>query len=86
MSIRKAISKLAVNNDLAVKEMQEVMEDILSGRAKTPEIVEFLTYLNDKGETADELTAAAEAMLKYVDPITIDKPNNILDTCGTGGG
>lgn len=84
MSIRKAITKLAAKNDLAVKEMQAAMEDILNGKASTPEIVEFLTFLNEKGEAADELTAAAEVLLKYVDPIVVDKLN-ILDTCGTGG-
>jgi anthranilate phosphoribosyltransferase len=40
--------------------------------------------LNDKGETVEELTAAVTVMLKYIDPIIIDK-ENILDTCGTGG-
>jgi len=84
MSINRLISKLIAKNDLGAKEMQEVMDDILSGKAKTPEIVEFLTYLNIKGETVDEITVAAEAMLKYVDPIMVDK-SNILDTCGTGG-
>ncbi|MDD5568584.1 MAG: anthranilate phosphoribosyltransferase [Candidatus Omnitrophica bacterium] len=84
MSVNRLISKLIAKNDLAVKEMQEAMDDILSGKAKTPEIVEFLTYLNIKGETVEEITVAAEAMLKYVDPILVDK-SNILDTCGTGG-
>jgi len=84
MSVNRLISKLIAKNDLAVKEMQEAMDDILSGKAKTPEVVEFLTYLNIKGETVEEITVAAEAMLKYVDPILVDKPN-ILDTCGTGG-
>lgn len=84
MNIRKTINKLAARNDLSAREMQEAMEDILNGRIKTPEIVEFLTYLNEKGETADELTAAAEIMLEYVEPIVVDKPC-ILDTCGTGG-
>ncbi|MFA5287601.1 MAG: anthranilate phosphoribosyltransferase, partial [Candidatus Omnitrophota bacterium] len=48
------------------------------------DIIAFLTLLNDKGETVEELTAAIESMLKYVDPIIVDR-QNILDTCGTGG-
>jgi anthranilate phosphoribosyltransferase len=64
--------------------MQEVMLGILRGVTDTADIIEFLTLLNDKGETVEELTAAVESMLKYVDPIIVERPN-ILDTCGTGG-
>jgi anthranilate phosphoribosyltransferase len=64
--------------------MRQAMEEIFSGSTDTADIIEFLTYLNDKGETVEELTAAVKVMLKYVDPIIVDRPN-ILDTCGTGG-
>ena len=60
------------------------MSDILSGATNTADIIEFLTFLNDKGETVEELTWAVESMLKYINPIIVDRPN-ILDTCGTGG-
>ena len=84
MIIKEAISKLIEKKDLTPGQMQAVMYDILSGVIETADIIEFLTRLNEKGETAEELTAAVEIMLKYVDPIIVDKPN-ILDTCGTGG-
>jgi len=82
--IKDAIKILASKNDLNAQEMQEVMLDILSGNSETADIIEFLTSLNAKGETVEELTAAVKVMLKFVDPIIIDRPN-ILDTCGTGG-
>ena len=82
--IREVIKKLNKKKDLTAQEMQEVMQGILKGTSGTSDIVEFLTLLNAKGETVQELTAAVEMMLKYVDPIIVDKPN-ILDTCGTGG-
>ncbi len=84
MIIKNAINKLIQKKDLSAKEMQAVMYDILSGVTETADIIEFLTSLNAKGETVVELTAAVEMMLKYVDPVIVDKPN-ILDTCGTGG-
>ncbi|MDD2680344.1 MAG: anthranilate phosphoribosyltransferase [Candidatus Omnitrophica bacterium] len=84
MTIKKAIKKLTGKNDLSAGEMQAVMQDILSGTSDTADIIEFLTSLDAKGETVEELTAAVEVMLKYVEPIIVDKPN-ILDTCGTGG-
>jgi len=84
MLIKEVIKKLAQKKDLDRGQMQGAMLGILGGVTATADIIEFLTLLNDKGETVEELTAAVESMLKYVDPIIVDRPN-ILDTCGTGG-
>lgn len=82
--IKDLILRLADKKDLTGSQMQEVMCEILSGSVDTADIIAFLTSLNAKGETVAELTAAVEVMLKYVEPIIVNKPN-ILDTCGTGG-
>ncbi|MFA5089856.1 MAG: anthranilate phosphoribosyltransferase [Candidatus Omnitrophota bacterium] len=82
--IKDLIHTLAQKKDLSAAQMQEAMQEILSGSTDTADIVSFLTSLNDKGETAEELTAAVEVMHKYIDAIVVDRPN-ILDTCGTGG-
>jgi anthranilate phosphoribosyltransferase len=82
--IKDLVKQLINKKDLTVEQMQQVMREILSGATDTADIVAFLTSLNDKGETVEELTAAVNVMLKYVEPIIVDKPN-ILDTCGTGG-
>lgn len=81
----KDLIKLLINKkDLTDQAMQQAMQEILSGSVQTADIIAFLTSLNNKGETVRELTAAVNVMLKYVEPIIVDKPN-ILDTCGTGG-
>jgi anthranilate phosphoribosyltransferase len=82
--IKDAIRELIQKKDLSAEKMQAVMQDILSGSTDTADIIDFLTSLDDKGETVEELTAAVTVMLKYVDAIVVDRPN-ILDTCGTGG-
>lgn len=82
--IKDLIKQLINKKDLSDQAMQQAMQEILSGSVETADIVAFLTSLNNKGETVEELTAAVNVMLKYVEPIVIDKPN-ILDTCGTGG-
>ena len=81
--IKDLIKQLLNKKDLTESQMQQVMQEILSGSVDTADIIAFLTSLGDKGETVEELTAAVNVMLKYVDPIIVDKPN-ILDTCGTG--
>lgn len=82
--IKDLIKQLLNKRDLTDLQMQEVMQEILSGEVETADIVAFLSSLNAKGETVEELTAAVNVMLKYVEPIIVDKPN-MLDTCGTGG-
>lgn len=82
--IKNAIKILAQKKDLSAQEMKDAMQEILTGVVENADIIEFLANLNDKGESVEELTAAVTVMLKYVDPVIVDKPN-ILDTCGTGG-
>jgi len=82
--IKELIRQLVDKKDLSDSQMQQVMQEILSGATDTADIVMFLSALNEKGQTVSELTAAVNVMLKYVEPIIVDRPN-ILDTCGTGG-
>ncbi|MFH0918626.1 MAG: anthranilate phosphoribosyltransferase [Candidatus Omnitrophota bacterium] len=82
--IKDLTKQLLKKKDLTALQMQQVMQEILNGAVATADIVAFLTSLNAKGETVAELTAAVKVMLKYVEPIIVDKPH-ILDTCGTGG-
>lgn len=81
--IQEAIEKLSKREDLAQDMMQGVMEEIMTAKADTAEIVSFLTALSEKGESVDELTAAVRVMRGYVSRIYTNK-EVILDTCGTG--
>jgi len=82
--IQEATEILFQDKDLTQEQMQAVMEEIMSGKVDTPLIVNFLTALNKKSETVEELTAAVSVMRRYVTKITT-KHKVILDTCGTGG-
>lgn len=82
--IQGVTRELSQGKNLSAPRMQEVMEEIMTGEADTPQIVDFLLALNKKGETVEELTAAVMIMRRYATRIRIDK-EIILDTCGTGG-
>lgn len=82
--IREATEILSKGNDLTASGMGAAMEEIMSGEVDTPEIISFLTALNKKGETVEELTAAVSVMRRHVTRIHVDK-EVVLDTCGTGG-
>ena len=82
--IQEAIEKISRNNNLTGKEMELSMEEIMTGKIDTPLIVSFLTALNEKGETVEELTAAVSVMRRHATRIKT-KHKLVLDTCGTGG-
>lgn len=73
---------------LARDEAEALMEEILSGRMATPEIVRFLMALNRRTLEAQELAGFAQVMRKHATRVFLDgeaRPANMVDTCGTGG-
>lgn len=82
--IQEAAEILSRGKDLTVSQMEAVMEEIMTGKAGTPQIISFLNNLNEQGETAEELAAAVSVMRRHATKIRT-KHKVILDTCGTGG-
>lgn len=84
MNIQSAIKQLTERADLSREAMTSVMRDIMSGEATPAQVGGFLIALRMKGETVDEITAAAGVMRELATKIELDKPY-LVDTCGTGG-
>ncbi len=76
--------RLLKKENISRQDISFVIEEILEGKAHTEEIIFFLIALEEKGETAEEITAAVEVMRRHVVRINTDK-QDVLDTCGTGG-
>jgi anthranilate phosphoribosyltransferase len=69
-------------------EAEEVMEEILSGRADTAQIVSLLRGMNARLVQAQELAGFAVTMRRHAAPVFSDgqsRPAHLIDTCGTGG-
>ena len=81
--IREAIEKVVKRRDLTESEMREAFVEIMSGRATGAQIGSFVTALRMKGETVEEITAAARVMREM--SVHINAGRNVVDTCGTGG-
>jgi anthranilate phosphoribosyltransferase len=67
---------------------EEAMEEILSGRAETPEIVSLLRAMNARPIEPQELAGFASVMRRHAAPVFSDehlRPAHLIDTCGTGG-
>ncbi len=82
--MHEALKKLVHSKSLSLEEMQDVMDQIMSGNATGAQIGAFLAALYIKGETVDEITGAAMVMRSKVAKIPI-KNSDVVDTCGTGG-
>jgi anthranilate phosphoribosyltransferase len=63
--------------------MTELFAEILDGALAPEAIKTALVEMADRGETADEIVAAARAMRARM--ITVPAPDNAIDVCGTGG-
>jgi anthranilate phosphoribosyltransferase len=61
------------------------MTDIMTGKTTDAQIGGFLVGLSMKGETVDEITAAAKVMRSLATGVQIHHPKHLVDTCGTGG-
>lgn len=82
--ISRALERLKQKQDLEASLMQQVMEEVMSGKVETQNLALFLSLLNEKGESIDEVTAAAKVLRAHVTKV-VSKARVVLDTCGTGG-
>lgn len=84
MDIQSAIRAVVERRDLSFVEMHDVMEAIMSGDTTPAQIAGLLIALRMKGETIDEIAAAATVMREFAAHVDVDiRP--LIDTCGTGG-
>jgi anthranilate phosphoribosyltransferase len=79
-----ALAQLLDGKDLTREESRQVMDTIMTGGATPAQIGGFLVALRLKGETADEIAGAAEAMRDHVIAVRPAR-HDLVDTAGTGG-
>jgi anthranilate phosphoribosyltransferase len=84
MDMQSAIRAVTERRDLGGDEMQVVMRLIMSGQATPAQVGGFLVGLRMKGETVDEIAAAASVMRELATRVEVAGPH-LVDTCGTGG-
>jgi len=82
------IERVEAGHVLKRAEAEAVMEELLSGRAETAEIVRLLTAMNGRLVEVQELAGFAEVMRRHATRVFAEgeaRPANMVDTCGTGG-
>ncbi len=84
MDIKEAISRIVDREDLSRADMESVIRQIMTGGATPVQIGGFLAGLRAKGETVEEIAAAATVMRELAVQVNVKK-DHLVDTCGTGG-
>ena len=84
MNIPQALEYLLANQNLAADDMRLIMRTIMTGLATPAQIGAFLVALRAKGETVDEVAAAAQVLREMAVKIEVSG-GHVIDTCGTGG-
>lgn len=81
--IKEAIALLSRKQDLSQDMMEQVMDEIMTNQATDAQKSSFLTAMAMKGETIEEITAAARVMRKHCERFLNDM--DVLEIVGTGG-
>lgn len=80
-----ALKAVVAGKELSADEMTAAFEDIVGGRASDAQIAGFAVALRVRGETPEEIAAAARVMRTKATRVSVGAPGGHVDTCGTGG-
>ncbi|MGM0594159.1 MAG: anthranilate phosphoribosyltransferase, partial [Pseudomonadota bacterium] len=84
MDMQTAIRKVTEGENLSSEQMQQAMRLIMTGQASDAQIGGFLIGLRMKGETVDEIAAAAGVMRELASGVEV-AGDHVVDIVGTGG-
>lgn len=85
MNIQQALNNITKNIELTQSQMEDVMRTIMNGEATDAQIGALMMGLRLKGESIDEITAAARVMREYAIKIDVSDVPYLVDIVGTGG-
>ena len=77
------INNISKGKNLTFEESKKIFLDIMSGNMKEELIYNFLTLLSTKGETSEEIAGGVYVLREKA--LKVKAPDDIIDTCGTGG-
>jgi anthranilate phosphoribosyltransferase len=85
MTIQEAIECFYRRGDLSHDQMKIIMRAIMSGNVPPELTAAFLVGIQVKGPSVEEVSAATAVIREFSTSVTVERPDHIIDTCGTGG-
>ncbi|HEU4563933.1 MAG TPA: anthranilate phosphoribosyltransferase [Gemmatimonadaceae bacterium] len=84
--LRTAIRRVAAGESLDAEETTAAFDAVMRGEGSPVQVAALLMGLRVKGETAEEVAGGARAMRNAMVHLPVPHPEELVDTCGTGGG
>ncbi len=81
--LKPYLALVAKGETLSQEEAETAFAVIMGGKASDAQIGAFLMGLRLRGESVEEITGAARILRAHA--VSIDAPDDAIDTCGTGG-
>jgi anthranilate phosphoribosyltransferase len=85
-ALRDAIRLLASGQPLGAAAITAAFDVVMRGEATPAQIAALLVGLRVRGESADVIAAVARSLRGAMVALPADRPDDLVDTCGTGGG
>ncbi len=84
--LRPFIEEVARGQALSADQAQEAFSMIVSGHASPIQVSALLMGLRTRGILPSEVAGGVRALRGVMVPVTARNPEELVDTCGTGGG
>lgn len=85
MVFKESLEHVLNGRDLSHTDMLALMQQVMGGELTPAQIAGLVVALRAKGESVDEITAAATVMRQLSTKVEIADKTYLIDTCGTGG-
>jgi anthranilate phosphoribosyltransferase len=82
----QAIRRLAAHESLDADSLRRAFGVIMRGEGTPVQVAALLMALRVKGETPKEVAGVVEALREAMIVLSAERPDELVDTCGTGGG
>src|SRR5687768_14041831 len=85
-ALRDAVRLLASGQPLGAAAITAAFDVVMRGEATPAQVAALLMGLRVRGETPEVVAAVARSLRSAMVALPADRPDQLVDTCGTGGG
>jgi anthranilate phosphoribosyltransferase len=85
-ALQGAIQKLAFREPMTAEDAQAAFDIVMRGEATSVQIAALLAALRATGESPEVVAGVVRALRSAMVSLVADDPDDLVDTCGTGGG
>lgn len=86
VNLQPQIEEIAQGQALSAADAEGVFSAIISGQASQVQVAAVLMGLRTRGVLPAEVAGGVRALRRVMVPVPAAKPEELIDTCGTGGG